>query len=192
MSEILSQIIPFNEARFDACMAFISARHKEPLDTYEMVKLHVLIDSYHMIEYGRPVIGGRLEAWRKGPVVPSAYQRIQGWVQEFDRTGHHPDHLKMMETDGPKRFMAEVSPDPEDFTSTELKAMDLAWTQLKALAGPNKVEAKRFFHTKKSHLGRAWKAAKNNGTAIDWTKIIDEYDELHNTDHSHIKPLIRI
>ena len=189
MQKVQSQVSPFNESRFDACMAYIAARRKTALDQYDMVKLHVLIDTFHVLNYGRTVIGGKLEAWRHGPVVRPAYERIQEWTREFDHTGAEPERLRLVEKKGTvKRFEAAAPADPDDFTPSELKAMDYAWATLEAL--PDMAECRRYFHHKKTAIGRAWKSARNNGTALDWNLVIDAHDELKGENHAHVKALI--
>src|SRR5580704_9195545 len=77
--ERLAQLQPFNEHRFDDCMAYLAAKNCRPLSVYEMMKLHVMIDVYHAIARGKPVIGGSLSPFTNGPVSRSAKSRITQW-----------------------------------------------------------------------------------------------------------------
>src|SRR4051794_15408033 len=73
---VLSQITPFNQHRFDAVIRYLSARHGRTLTQNDIVKIHVMTDVYHVIDYGMPVMGGQLEPWKHGAVVQRAYNRI--------------------------------------------------------------------------------------------------------------------
>ena len=193
-ASIISQLQPFNEIRFDSAIALLSRRHKRPLSKYEAVKLHVLMDIYHTLETGNPIIGGNLEPWAGGPVVPEAYSRIDNWCDRYDYTGDMPERFKI-ESTGKLRYLTPVfDADSEDFSGSELSAMDIAWNILIPMMSKGYqgyVESQIFFHSDDTFIGRAYNKAKAESRAIDWNDILDAFDAINGTDHSHIKALIR-
>jgi hypothetical protein len=142
----LSQLAPFNEHRFDAIMAYFSRKYGRNLSQYDMMKLHVMTDVFHVLETAKPVIGGSLEPWQYGPVVRPAYNRVAKWWHDFDRTGKHPESFRLVEQDGnAKRFESAVEIDEDDFSDSEKAAMEAAWGVVKDLLD-NWTRAERFFH----------------------------------------------
>ena len=191
---ILSQLAPFNEHRFDQAMVYFSRKYGRKLSQYDMMKLHVMTDVFHVLETAKPAIGGSLESWQYGPVVRAAYNRVAKWWHDYDRTGRQPEFFRLVEQDGnAKRFEAATDVDEDDFSDAEKTAMDAAWKAMKDLL-EDWNRAERFFHDPKaSFIGKAWQKAKAKGRkAIDWIDIIDAYDQFHDTDHSHIKTLMTI
>lgn len=184
----LNQISPFNEVRFDVCMAYLSRKHGRSLTQYDMVKLHLMTDVFHTLEHGKPVIGGAVQAWDFGPLVPDAYNRLRHWTYKFDESGFQPESLSIVDRRGRSwEFLATQPVDAADFSPSELAAMDRAWD---AIMGLDWTESQAYFH-ERSFVGRAWSHARREGRDMDWNEIIDEYDAEHRTDHGHIKSLIR-
>lgn len=191
---ILSQLAPFNEHRFDQAMVYFSRKYGRKLSQYDMMKLHVMTDIFHVLTTAKPAIGGSLESWQYGPVVRAAYNRVAKWWHDFDRTGRQPEFFRLVEQDGnAMRFEAAVEVDEDDFSDAEKAAMAAAWNATKDLLD-NWPRAERFFHDPSaSFIGSAWQEAKTQGRkAIDWNDIIDAYDQFNHTDHSHIKTLMTI
>lgn len=183
----LSQISPFNEARFDACMRYLSSQHTRPLDQYEMMKLHVMTDIFHTLRYGAPVIGGSLDAWTFGPVVAEAYARVRRWIKEYDRLGQEPDGFVFSYEDARSRaFEASSAPSDDEFSQSEVQAMNEAWELVTKM---DFGESQRYFHSS-SFVGKAWQRARQEDRPVDWDDIIDEYDQEYGTDHTHIKTLV--
>ena len=191
---VLSQLSPFNEHRFDAMMLYFSRKYGRKLSQYDMMKLHVMTDVFHVLATARPAIGGSLEPWQYGPVVRAAYNRVAKWWHDFDRTGRQPEYFRLVEHDGnAKRFVAATDVDEDDFSDSEKAAMDAAWAAVQDLLDDWR-RADAFFHdSDASFIGNAWYKAKAEGRrAIDWNDIIDAFDRFHNADHSHIKTLMTI
>jgi uncharacterized phage-associated protein len=44
----------------------------------KLQKLLYYTQAWHLAEYGEPLFDARIEAWRRGPVVPEVYYRHQG------------------------------------------------------------------------------------------------------------------
>lgn len=174
---VLSQLAPFNEDRFDAVMGFISARSNRTFDQYELMKLHVLIDVFHVLKYGRTVIGGQLYAWPLGPVMSDAYYYA---MRDCPKIGH-----LMVTRIGRKRkgFTATSCPTREDFSESEMEVMREAW---RTFIPMSRNERETYFHTAKSFLGRAYMKAKSGqpdearDIEMSWADVIDEYAaEMH-------------
>src|ERR1035437_7268175 len=116
----LSQLLPFNESRFDACMAYLARKHQRLLTKYDMVKLHVMTDIYHVVEQGKPVIGGSISAWTFGPVVGKAFNRLTFWEKQYNKNGVEPENFRFAGGEGRyPEFDAKLNVDEEEFSKTE-------------------------------------------------------------------------
>jgi len=58
----------FNFDKFLACVQYFAFKNVEQLDKYKISKLLFLADKYHLVKYGRPIIGDRYCAIEHGPV----------------------------------------------------------------------------------------------------------------------------
>ncbi len=189
---VLSQLMPFNEHRFDAIMAYFSRKYGRKLSQYDMMKLHVMTDVFHTLETGRPAIGGSLEPWKYGPVVRPAYNRVAKWWYDHDKTGRNPEGFRLVDDGGnAKQLEAVGEVDDDDFSDCEKRSMDTAWSIVVGLLDDWQ-RSQRFFHDPtESFIGKAWHEATNAGAhGINWNDIIDAYDEFHGSDHAHIKTLM--
>lgn len=192
---ILNQLQPFNEVRFDSAIGYLSHIHKRPLSKFEAVKLHFLADVFHTLWTGTPIIGGTLEAWPNGPVAEEAYARLEQWCDRFEYNGESPEHFRIREKGRLRYLEPNFEPDPEDFSSREIKALEEAWNLLMPMMDrgyEGYMEAQAYFHSDKTFIGRAYNKAKANARTIDWNDIIDAYDEVNGTNHSHIKTLMQL
>lgn len=190
MKETLSQLLPFNQHRFDACLTYLMREHGKPLTQYDIVKLHVMTDVFHVLEHGTPVIGGELSPWEHGPLVKRAYDRIMGWWRRVKETDRQPAHFHV-EHQANKRiaFSATDNPDYDDLSESEIEAMDRAWN---VVMTKDWESLREYFHDPDQFMGYAWSKAKADKRGIDWDDIIDAYDRLHKQDHSHIKRAMRL
>jgi hypothetical protein len=183
------QLSPFNQHQFDRCMRWFAARHGE-LTQYQLVKLHVMTDVFHVLETGLPVIGGRFRRWKLGPVVPNGWHRTRQYVQQFE-AGSRPPALSVRPTDG-SAYRYSVPEDAEteeqEFSASEVRAMERAWAEVGELSWE---ESHRYFHTPESFMGKAWLEAPQNGP-IPWELIVDCYDAATGEDHGHVKALMAL
>lgn len=188
---ILSQLQPFNESRFDACMAFMSiANSCVKLTMYDMVKLHVMIDLYHTARHGRPVIGGSLDAWKFGPLIPDAYNRLRHWAYKFEEDGFQPENFDIVERrNRTVYFKPTIVADIDDFSPSEVWAMTESWSivmkQYKDWS-----RSQEYFHQSCSPIGEAWKDAWEHETPIDWRKLLDAWARHEHTDLSDLKQIV--
>lgn len=188
----ITQLQPFNEHRFDDCIAFLAVKHGRALSLYEMVKLHVMIDVYHTLDRGRPVIGGTISPFTNGPVSRSAKGRVTSWQRHYEARGEMPEHF-IIHDDGERlTYEPKTAPDEDDFSAAELEAMDHAWRDVVDILDRGGFKASQEYFHHASFIGRAWRKAKNCGGTLTWDDIIDEYDRSHSDeDHSRLKTLIR-
>lgn len=187
----LTQLMPFNEFRFDDCMAFLSVKHGRELNKYEMMKLHVMIDVHHTIMRGKPVIGGKLSPYTNGPVARIAWARVKTWINQYDRRGVFPDGFLVKEGENGHTLRALQSPDQEDFSSAELQAMEKAWDDVIGRLQREKFQGSQDFFHGETAIGRAWLSAKHRGDFLDWNEIIDNY-EKDGADLSHVKAMLYV
>lgn len=189
---VRAQLLPFNEWRFDDCMSYLSAKHGRALSVYEMMKLHVMIDVYHTVFSGKPAIGGSFWAFTNGPVSRSAKARVQTWKNRYAKNGEMPDGFLLRE-DAEDRihFVPTQTPEDDDFSPAEIRAMNLAWSDVvEKLTTHGWEQSQRFFHSE-GFIGKAWKKARQRGLPLDWNDILDEYAiAFPNEDVERAKVLI--
>jgi len=185
------QLMPFNQYRFDDCMAYLAAKHGDELNTYELMKLHVMIDVYHTLERGKPVIGGSFWPFTNGPVARSAASRVSSWRKGYEVLGKQPDGFQLRSDAGDRLLVKPTAvPEEDDFSRSEIEAMGRAWDEVMDTLKKGFAASQEFFHGG-GFIGKAWLKARNSGLALDWNDIIDEYDAAFHKNHSHIKALLR-
>ena len=187
-----TQLAPFNAEQFDKCMLWLSHEHGKGLTQYHMVKLHVLTDFFHVLAYGKPVIGGELQRWPEGPVVKPAYNRARARVYQYN-SGKQCDLFEIEQTgENTYSFTArpECVPSRDDFSESELDAMSKAWEVL-MVQNASWPQSKAYFHdADRSFFGKAYDLAARAGSKrIDWNALLDCYDEQQGEDHSYLKTL---
>jgi uncharacterized phage-associated protein len=188
----LRQLIPFNSDRFDAAMSYLARQKNSSLSQQDMVKLHVMIDVFHVLRFGKPVIGGPLERWKGGTVVASAYKRLRNAGYRWERDQTQPESYRIL---GKRKsaFLFEpiVQSEESDFSPSELDAMQKAWD---CVMSKNFEQRADFFHSNKHFMGRAWLKAGTENAPVDWNDIIDAYAELDPSYKTaqHIKTLVSL
>lgn len=185
-----SQLMPFNEEQFDRCALWLVKHLGKPPTQYDLIKFHVMTDVYHVLCCGSQIIGGPLEKWKWGPVVPRAFRRLKHETERFER-GQKIGPLEVHAGPGNiYEFTAldGAAVDDDEFSNTELSAMEEA---LKVVELPFD-QSQQFFHEPNaSFMGKAWFEV-SDGSPIDWNNVVDAYDIQHRSDHGHIKALIAI
>ncbi|HEX4795293.1 MAG TPA: hypothetical protein VH370_15970 [Humisphaera sp.] len=192
----ISQLQPFNEFRFDDCMAYLAAKYNHALSTYEMMKLHVMIDVHHTLNNAMPVIGGDIWPFVNGPVPRGAKHRVADWIKRYEEAGEAPEAFEIIDRGDRYQFRPKQVPEADDFSESELAAMELAWQEVvPPLSRPEGfAESQQFFHNA-SPIGEAWDKAWKRGSALDWNEIIDAYAVAlpgRESHHANIKTLLRI
>ncbi len=191
ISEPLSQLMPFNELRFRDCMAYLAHVKAQNLTQIYLVKLNVLIDLFHILRCGKPVIGGSLAPWELGPVVQEAYRLCADWRTDYDRFGRHPVGFKVIErgSGGKLRLKAAGEVDMDNFSAYDIESMERAWEEIGHL---NLASLRRYTHSPETFLGYAYNSAKAANRLMDWCEVIDAYDRFRSEDHTAVKALIQI
>lgn len=193
MTGQICQLQPFNEFRFDDCIAYLSSTHNRALTVYEIMKLHVMIDVYHTLDRGKPAIGGVIWPFTNGPVSRSSKGRVAIWRKKYETTAQMPDGFLIIDEGDRLSIKATRVPDEDDFSVAEISAMDRAWKDVVELLDEKGFEASQAFFHQDSFIGQAWKNARNRGQSLDWMEIVDEYDKAHpGEDHSKIKIMLQI
>ncbi|HEX4792464.1 MAG TPA: hypothetical protein VH370_01665 [Humisphaera sp.] len=185
-SSHLSQLIPYNAVQFDRCMAYLAQKWARGLTRYDMVKLHVMTDVYHVLETGHQSIGGPLEPWNLGPVVARSWARLSRWERRFDQLGEEPPGYALGRSDkGYTTYRPTAAPDLDELAASELAAMDRAVELLKPMSFD---ESQRFFHGDKTFMGQAYNSARrNHQKQISWADIIDAYADQEGIDLTDLK-----
>jgi uncharacterized phage-associated protein len=186
----LSQLRPFDEGLLRQCVAYISATKQAPLSQLYIVKFNVLIDLFHIMRCGKPVIGGSVAPWELGPVVPEAYKACDRWKCEYDRDGTQPHGLRVSRRGGKKMDVRADGPvDVEEFSQSEIDAMEQAWAEIGHLNFP---ALKHYTHSPDTFLGSAYTAALHGNRLMGWDEIIASYDRFRGQDHAAIRALIQL
>jgi uncharacterized phage-associated protein len=186
----LSQLRPFDEGMLRRCVAYLSQAKRRSLSQLYIVKLNVLIDLFHILRCGKPVIGGSVAPWELGPVVPEAYRAFDRWKCDFDRDGTQPDGLRLARRSGKNvDVRAADTVVVEEFSMAEIDAMERAWAEIGHL---NFDGLEHYTHSPDTFLGAAYAAARREGRLMDWDEIVGLYDQFHGEDHSAIRALIRL
>src|SRR5262249_13106821 len=99
-------------------------------DKYKAGKLIFLTDKYHLVRYGRPVLGGEYRALEYGPVPQEAMDILHGLIDESRSMPDDPSSeqlLKLMEiarTLPNPRFRAEAPAELACLSRSEIMALD--------------------------------------------------------------------
>jgi uncharacterized phage-associated protein len=189
-AEPLSQLMPFNEERFRECMAYLAHVKAQSLSQLYLVKFSLLIDLFHVLRCGKPVIGGSLAPWELGPVVQEAYRVCVDWRTDYDRYGRNPVGFKVVAlgSGGKLKLKAAGEVDLDNFSAYEIESMECAWEEIGHLNIPS---LRHYTHSPDTFLGFAYSSAKAANRLMDWYEIIDAYDRFRGENHSAIKALIQ-
>lgn len=186
----LSQIVPFDEGMLRQCIAYLSHGKQRSFTQLYVVKFSVLIDLFHLMSCGKPVIGGSVAPWESGPVVEEAYRACSTWRADFDRFGRHPAGLRVTSRTVTKVGVGSAaSVDFDEFSQTEVDAMEQAWGEIGHL---NYDGLRHYTRSPNTYLGASYFAARREERLMGWDDIIESYDRFRATDHSAVQALIRL
>jgi hypothetical protein len=178
----------FQEDIYTASLRKIAIEQNTPLDAYDMVKLHVLTDFFHILEEGESAIGGQPMALPHGPVVQEAYDLATKWAGAGGA-------FFVVNPMGSRSPMAPTDMSPPSGLWGELEsAIDRAWL---VHHGMNFDESQRFFHDEGEYFGSAWSAKKPDagasgwGQHIDWADVVSAYEQKTGEDMSDVLTLLR-
>ena len=174
----------FDEKRFSAILGHIVREYNEPLDQYDMVKVHVLTDFFHVLGEGEPVIGGTPRILPYGPVIQEAYDTVQRWIS-------HGGEFSVVASYGNRMQLAPNSQDDSEWDSLlwgEAQAAAVkAWETHAPMGFKN---SQKFFHDPSQYFGAVWSKHSNRwGTPINWVDVIESYEKITGEDHGEAKAL---
>src|SRR5579864_4950925 len=85
----------FDFEKFLAVLQYMAWKSVPELDKYKICKLLFLADKYHLVQYGRPIIGDRYCALRYGP-VPSHSLDLLNDVIKAESTAESNSEVRAM------------------------------------------------------------------------------------------------
>ncbi|MFI4861227.1 MAG: type II toxin-antitoxin system antitoxin SocA domain-containing protein [Phycisphaerales bacterium JB063] len=164
---------PFNDRRYDLVLSYVLSKTDLTLDVFGMVKLHAMVDALHVIETGRPMIGGQFEAWKDGPVARPAYARANRILEELESA----DLFHVLKMAGPHPLVslnAAHQIDLDEFSRSELEAMNQA---AKFFVEHEDFGSRYdFFHDPNQFMGFAWTMARKEDRPLSWLEVIEAYE----------------
>ncbi len=88
----------FNIEKFTACVAMLAQANLPDFTKLKVVKMLYFIDKYHLLRYGRPVLGDIYYHWDHGPVPLKSLTVLNEVVDDDDVSGEKgqsdKDHLR--------------------------------------------------------------------------------------------------
>jgi uncharacterized phage-associated protein len=151
----------FSPEKLVQALAFFAQRGVRDLDKMKAAKLLFHADKYHLLKYGRPVIGDQYACMEYGP-VPSASLNVMNDVLAHDE--HFPPMAKELFDDflivekGIFRkyavFRARREPDLDVFSDSDIEALEYAQKTYGAKSA--------WALSEESHAEPCWQAANEN------------------------------
>jgi uncharacterized phage-associated protein len=151
----------FSPEKLVQALAFFAQRGVRDLDKMKAAKLLFHADKYHLLKYGRPVIGDQYACMEYGP-VPSASLNVMNDALAGDE--HFPPMAKELFDDylivekGIFRkyavFRAKRQPDLDVFSDSDIKALEYAQKTFGAKSA--------WALSEESHAEPCWQAANEN------------------------------
>ncbi|MBK5260653.1 MAG: SocA family protein [Thermoanaerobaculia bacterium] len=161
----------FNPEKLVQALAFFAERGVRDLDKMKAAKLLFHADKYHLLKYGRPVIGDQYACMEYGP-VPSASLNVMNDMLADD--AHFPPMAKKMFDEyltvekGLFRkypvFRAKREADLDVFSDSDIEALEYAQTMCGAKTS--------WTLSEESHAEPCWRAA-NEGRAPGGSVMMD-------------------
>jgi len=121
---------PFDAEKFLAVVQYVAEKNVPELDKYKICKLVFLADKYHLVRYGRPIIGGRYCALPYGPVPSQALDLLNAFIEANDLSSADPqvremaDKLEVDRRFRDPRFSAKAGPAFRLLSKSDLMALD--------------------------------------------------------------------
>lgn len=151
----------FSPEKLVQALAFFAQRGVRDLDKMKAAKLLFHADKFHLLKYGRPVIGDQYACMEYGP-VPSASLNVMNDVLDHDE--HFPPMAKELFDDylivekGIFRkyavFRAKREPDLDVFSDSDIEALEYAQMNFGAKSA--------WALSEESHAEPCWQAANEN------------------------------
>lgn len=179
-------LMRFDPNTYTSTLRYLSCAHNTPLDIYDMVKLHILTDFFHILAEGEPGIGGTPKALPYGPVVQGAYGMASEW-------GGSGGDFYAVQQAGNRVLMAPKQQDTGDLWPELIDAASQAWN---LHSGMSFKQSQSFFHDSDQYFGRVWSKYKPDdgkngwGSPIEWDEVIRAYEDISGNDCSDVLTLL--
>ena len=171
-------VFRFDATKFANAIAFF-ARRITDLDKLKAAKLLFFADKYHLLRYGRPIIGDRYHSLDYGPVPSQALDIMNETIHDDPRPLRKQPFRDLLEryVEVDKkhrypRFRAKRDPDLDLFSESEIEALEWTVSAHGRKSGGELI--------KLSHRESAWKEVKGYGE-IDYRLFFKNEPLASNT-----------
>lgn len=133
----------FDPEKFVASLAFF-ASHAKDVDKLKAAKLLYYADKYHLVRYGKPILGDVYYHLDYGPVPSKALDIMNEAIDPYRLRGIPQSNLELLmryvkiDTEGKAHptFQAKTKPDLEVFSESELEALNETIERYGHYSGP--------------------------------------------------------
>ncbi len=133
----------FDPEKFVASLAFF-ASHANGVDKLKAAKLLYYADKYHLIRYGKPILGDVYYHLDYGPVPSKALDIMNEAIDPYRLRGIPQSNLELLKkyikVDGEGKahpiFEAKTAPDLDVFSESELEALNATIKRYGHCSGP--------------------------------------------------------
>jgi uncharacterized phage-associated protein len=151
----------FDPEKFANALAFLAKRVRD-LDKLKAAKLLYFADKYHLVRYGRPIIGDRYHSLDYGPVPSKALDIMNQTIHDVPPVATRQPLRNLLEryievdkAHRYPRFRAKRSPDLDVFSESEIEALEHTLAEYGDKSGVELVNI--------SHREPAWKEVGGYG-----------------------------
>jgi uncharacterized phage-associated protein len=179
----------FSLDKFTNALAYFAWKGVKDLTKLKAVKLLYLADRYHLLRYGRPVVGDRYIAMDLGPVPEDAFQLISRLIEPAEVDD--PERAQALERlEVYRGFMrrysypvlrARSAPDLSVFSESDLEALDATLKEYGSKPARSLVDL--------THEHRAYKRANAGRVPGSSTELPYEFFFEDAPEASHVRVL---
>lgn len=207
----LSAIMSLNVQRRDDALYLLARDYQRPLTPYDICKTQVLADVFQVVQTGKVVFGGKLDALPFGPVVKQTLDACERWAMGLLMANmlaapiaseEYP--LRPSGWTGMRNHIPQFEPSP-DYSRRQAASWDMFSEQEHAnvcrayehVVGMEWGESQRYFHEPVSAVGYAYDAAIRplakpfrSRVAMNWFDVLDGAEQLESADCSHARAML--
>lgn len=170
----------FDQEKTVAAVVYLASKGLPGLTKYKVCKLLFLADKYHLVRYGRPITGDRLNAMEHGP-IPSRTLDILTSVIKEDFDGWMGDatakmlagYLEVQRVYYNPRFRAAQQPPAGILSDSDMAAIDAI---VREHGNKTFEELKAMTHELYAYQ-KAWSERTNNAPIIAYEDLFEEDDD---------------
>ncbi len=156
----------FDSEKFVACLVFFASKAKA-VDKLKAAKLLYYVDKYHLVRYGRPILGDVYYRLDYGPVPSMALDIMNEAINPYLLRKIPQTNLellmKYLKVDKKEKknptFELKAQPDMEVLSESEKEALEETVKEYGRYSGPQLIDL--------THRDATWKKTKQNGV-IDY------------------------